>query len=66
MPYIIIVRGNTSISEDAAVLTAFNNLMTALRAASSKHVDAGGTVIAGKRQAGDEETFSHLRHGDQF
>lgn len=66
MPYVITVRGNTSISEDAAVLTAFNNLITALHAASTKHVDAGGTVIAGKRQTADEETASHLRQGDQF
>jgi len=55
VPYVIHVRGNSPASDSAAVKTAFNNLLTALRAlAGAKHVDCGGTVIDGQLQVGDE------------
>ena len=64
MPYDIRVRSPyTSVAEDAAVLTAFNTLITALRAASAHKVDAGGTVIGLVKQTADDATNPHLPHG---
>lgn len=64
MPYIIKVEcAHSTIAEDAAALTAFNTLMTSLRAATTKKIDAGGTIIAGKLQTGDEASGSHLQQG---
>jgi len=64
MPYDIRVRSPyTTVAEDAAVLTAFNTLITALRAASTHKVDAGGTVIGLVKQSADEATNPHLPHG---
>ena len=56
MPYEIHVKGNSPLTDNAAVKTAFNNLLTALRAlAGGKAVDAGGTKIDGLKYVGDEE-----------
>ena len=65
MPYDIHVKCvNSTIAEDAAALTAFNTFMASLKAATTRHVDAGGTIIAGKIQQGDEATGNHQRQGD--
>jgi hypothetical protein len=64
MPYYIQVRSPyTSVSEDAAVKTAFDTLITALKAASTHKVDAGGTVIGLKAQTADEANNPHFPHG---
>ena len=64
MPYFIQVRSPyTSVAEDAAVKTAFDTLITALKAASTHKVDAGGTVIGLKVPSADEATNPHLPHG---
>lgn len=55
MPYEIHVRGNSAPGEAAAVVTAFNNLMTALRAGTpTAHVDAGGSFVDVLKLTGDE------------
>jgi hypothetical protein len=55
VPYNIHVRGSSPKTDNAAVQTAFNNLLTALRAlAGGKAVDVGGSVIDGVPQTGDE------------
>jgi hypothetical protein len=65
MPYDIRVRSPYStIAEDAAVLTAFNTFITALQSASTHKVDAGGSVIGGKKVTADEAAGTHLRQGD--
>ncbi len=62
MPYTIHVRGNSPKSDNAAVQTAFNNLLTALRAlAGGKSVDTGGTFIDGVAQAGDEADLTKTK-----
>jgi len=69
VPYEIHVKGNSPASDNAAVQTAFNNLMTALRAlAGGKAVDAGGSRIGNVKQTGDEEdpAKNKLRFGDTF
>ena len=60
MPYQIHVKGSSPANDSAAVVTAFNNLITALRAlAGAKRVDAGGSTIGGVRVSGDELTRAH-------
>ncbi len=62
MPYIIEVKGNTLASDHAAVVTAFNNLITALRAlAGGRYVDAGGTLVDGTKMTADESDGSKTR-----
>lgn len=66
MPSTINVKvPNSTIAEDAAILTAFNTFMTSVRGATTRKVDAGGTLIAGKKQVGDEAN-PYLRQGDPF
>lgn len=54
MPYEFHVRGNSAPGENAAVQTAFNNLITALRAATARRVDAGGSKLDAVTLAADE------------
>ncbi len=62
MPYAIHVRGNSPASDNAAVKTAVNNLITALRAlAGGRYVDAGGTVIDGLKLTADESDTTKTR-----
>ena len=64
IPYDIRVRSPyTSVAEDAAVKTAYDTFITALRAASAHKVDAGGSVIGLVKQTADEATNPHLPHG---
>ena len=65
MPFVISVRcPYSTVAEDAAVQTAWNTFLTAIRAATAHKIDAGGTIIAGKIQQGDEASGSHQRQGD--
>lgn len=69
MPNEIHVKLNNPVTDDAAVVTAFNTLMTTLRALpGAKAVDAGGTKIGGIKRAGDEEdaTKNKLPFGTTF
>ena len=67
MPYDIRVKSPYStLAEDAAVLTAFNTFVAALQAASTHKVDAGGSMIGGKKVTADEASGSHLRQGDTW
>ena len=50
---------HSSTAEDAAILTAFNTFLTAVRAATTHHVDCGGSMIAGSPVTGDEKTHPH-------
>lgn len=62
MTYEIHVKGNAPATDNAAVLTAFNNLITALRALpGAKSVDAGGTRIGFVRQIADEEDVNKTK-----
>jgi hypothetical protein len=54
MPYQIMVQGDSAPNENAAVVAAFNALIVALRAGTSKHVDAGGTTIDAAQYHADE------------
>lgn len=54
MPYDIHVRGNTGTADNAAVVAAFNQLITALRAIPNHRVDAGGSVIDAVAVSADE------------
>jgi hypothetical protein len=45
---------NSTAAEDVAIQTAFNNFITACRAATTHHVDCGGTFINGVQQNCDE------------
>jgi hypothetical protein len=58
MPSEIHVRTlHSTVAEDAAILTAYNTFLAAVKSATTKHVDAGGSIIAGKpAPAGDEAT----------
>ena len=60
--YEIHVRGNTPASDNASVTTAFNNLITALRALpGGRFVDAGGTVIDLVKKSADEADSNKTR-----
>ncbi len=55
MPSFIHVKiPDSTVAEDAAVQTAFNTFITACRAATTHHVDCGGTTIGGANQSCDE------------
>ena len=54
MPYVISVQGDSAPAENAAVVAAFNALISSLRSGTSKHVDAGGTLIDGIAYHADE------------
>lgn len=69
MASVIHVSVRNPTSDDAAVLSAFNTLMTTLRALpGGKPVDAGGTVIGGIKRDGDEvdSTKNRRAFGDPF
>ena len=66
MPYEIHVKGASSPAENAAIVTAFNNFITALRAAVSHKIDSGGTVIDGKKYSTDEAAPHGGRFGEQW
>lgn len=60
MPSEIHVRTpHSSLAEDAAILTAYNTFIAAVKAATSKHVDAGGSVIGGKPAPSSDEANPH-------
>jgi hypothetical protein len=65
MPSEIHMRTKSTIGEDAAILTAFNTFLAAVKAATTHKVDAGGTVIGNAKQSGDEAN-PYLRQGDPF
>lgn len=54
MPYLINVQGDSAPTENAAVVAAFNALISSLRSGTSKHVDAGGTTIDGLQYHADD------------
>ncbi len=66
MPYTIIVRGpHTPPSDHAAVVTAFANLITALRALpGGKGIDAGGSSADGVALSADEIDPNKKPRGD--
>lgn len=69
MASIIHVSVHNPTSDDAAVVTAFNTLMTTLRGLpGAKPVDAGGTIIGGIKRDGDEtdSTKTKRSFGDTF
>jgi hypothetical protein len=46
---------HSTVAEDAAILTAYNTFVAAVKSATTMHVDCGGSVIGGKpAPAGDE------------
>ena len=62
MPFDIHVRSAVStVAEDAAVKTAFDTFIAAVKAATAHHVDAGGSVINGKPVSADELSSPHGR-----
>jgi hypothetical protein len=60
MPSEIHVRvAHSTVAEDAAILTAYNTFIAACKAATTKHVDAGGSMIAGKPAPAADEATPH-------
>jgi hypothetical protein len=65
MPYDIHARcPYSTIAEDVAAKSAWDTFLAALKSATAHKIDAGGTIIGGKIQTGDEVTGSHQRQGD--
>jgi hypothetical protein len=56
---------HSSIAEDAAIKTAFDTFIAAVKSATSKRVDAGGTVIGGKSFGADDVTSPHSNKGGE-
>jgi hypothetical protein len=51
-----VVVSHSTLAEDATILTAYTTFVAAVKSATGKHVDAGGTVIGLKSYAADEAT----------
>jgi hypothetical protein len=66
MAYLIQAKGASTTAENAAVVTAFNNLITALHAACGHKVDAAGTFIGATRYTADETSPHGVKQGDQW
>ena len=64
MPFVINVKcPYSTVAEDVAVKTAWDTFLASLKSATTHKIDAGGTIIAGKVQQGDEASGSHLQQG---
>jgi hypothetical protein len=50
---------HSTVAEDAAILTAYNTFIAAVKSATTKHVDAGGSVIGGKPAPAADEATPH-------
>jgi hypothetical protein len=60
-----VVVTHSSLAEDAAILTAYNAFLAAVKSATGKHVDAGGSVIGLKPAPASDEANPHTgRPGD--
>jgi len=63
MPTKIQLSVNSSAAEDVAIKTAWDTFLAAVKSATAKHVDVGGTVINGVKQTSDESGGKHTEFG---
>jgi hypothetical protein len=54
---------HSTIAEDAAILSAYNTFIAAVKSATGKHVDAGGSMIADKPAPAADEGNPHGHAG---
>jgi len=56
----------SSAAEEVAIKTAWDTFVTAVKAATPKRVDVGGSVIGGVKQTSDDAGGSHLPLGTSW